>query len=100
MRLLEPDQIFRTQSMVAIRETSQIGQPFIPLCVKYRREEFQSIQQFWQQLDIVSKKIRELKMVTSKSEASPSETRNWRLFCSFFWGGGGLLSVELIKCKS
>ena len=41
-----------------LRKASQIRQMFIPLCekvvLKHITEEFQSIQQFWLQMDIVS----------------------------------------------
>ena len=39
VHVLEPDQISRAQSMAAIREASQIGQTFIPLCEKEKTEE-------------------------------------------------------------
>ena len=50
-RLLEPDQISYTQSMVAKREAAQIGQTFVSLyeksLKKHSAAEFQSIQHIW-----------------------------------------------------
>ena len=51
------DQISHIQKVWGLREASQIGQTFIPMrksCLKHSTAEFQSIQQFWLQLDIVS----------------------------------------------
>ena len=56
-RLLEPDQISHTQSMVAKRgltNRANVHTPIWKTRLKYNTAEFQSIQQFWLQLDIVS----------------------------------------------
>ena len=56
-QLLKPDQISYTQSMVAMRGHTNRANVSIPMCkshLKHSTAEFQSIQQFWLQLDIVS----------------------------------------------
>ena len=58
-RLLEPDKISHTQSMVAKSRPHKSGKLHTPTCtlkcrLKHKMAEFQSIQQFWLQLDIVS----------------------------------------------
>ena len=55
--LLEPDQISHTQSMVAKRghtNRASVHTPMWKSHLKHSMAEFQSIQQFWLQLDIVS----------------------------------------------
>ena len=55
--LLEPDQISHTQSMVAKRgltNQANIHTHMWKSRLKHSTAEFQSIQQFWLQLDIVS----------------------------------------------
>ena len=56
MQLLEPDQISHTQSMVAKRGRTNWANVHIPMWksnLKHSTTEFQLIQQFLQQLDIV-----------------------------------------------
>ena len=64
-----------------LRQASQIGQTFIPLCEKRRLKhsaaEFQSIQQFSFQSQQINKKL--IKILTRGSEATRAETRNRRL---------------------
>ena len=57
MRLLEPDQISHTQSMVAKRgltNRANVHTPVLKIRFKHSTAEFQLTQQFWLQLDIVS----------------------------------------------
>ena len=44
-------------------------------CLKHSAAEFQSMHQFWLQLDIIAK-ARKLKMMTRGSEATPAKNRN------------------------
>ena len=58
-RVLEPDQIPHTQSMAAERaltnvQTVKRSYPMLKSRLKYSTAEFQSNQQFWLQLDIIS----------------------------------------------
>ena len=69
-----------------LREASQIGQTFIlPMWkhLKHSTAEFQSIQQFWLQLDIVSEQ-KEKENKKYRHAGLRPETRE-----IFFWGGGG-----------
>ena len=50
-----------------LREASQSGKTFIPLCEKHSMAEFQAIQQFWLQLDVVSQQ----KKLTKIEKADP-----------------------------
>ena len=56
MRLLEPDHISHTQSMVAKSGLTNRANVHTPMwkSLKHSTADFQLIQQFWLQLDIVS----------------------------------------------
>ena len=73
--------------MVAKRGLSNQANVHTPMwkCSKHSKAEFQSIQQFWLQLDIVSQhKKYKYKCRRGGSEATHSETRNRRLFLVLF----------------
>ena len=78
------DQISHEQTMVAKRGLTNRANVHTPM---WKSRLFQSIQQFWLQLDIVSfKKIRnKLKMPMCGSESARAETRNRELRHSY-WG--------------
>ena len=84
-RLLEPDQISHTQSMVAKRGLTTHANVHTSIwksSLKHSTAEFQSNQPFLLQLDIVSYK-KKTKKNKNGSEAMRAETRNF-LFCCLY----------------
>ena len=93
-RLLEPDQICHTHSMVAKRGRTNRAYVHIPKWKKSFKTQHSRIPMDPAILAAIGRFIANLKILTHKSEAMGAETRNRRLFLE---GGGGRTSYKLFE---